>query len=522
MTKKRSVSHSALVKSLDRHPAMPAFLKSLPPRAAAIMFQRIGIGDATVLMAMVPAQTLLRTLDESIWKSPTPGMREGIDVSELIGWLEAWNDLGETFLLERLAAMSDDYLVLLLSCLIQVYSKTQHPEYEDVFDAFVEERPEDSERFGPFDVLIAAEPRDVVRATLHSLWADAPERLLRILGRLHHAPGTPGTYRGWTTTALDVEFERQAFREAHGYVSVEGARAFLATAESVTPREIAAMSEYDPETRRHLLRMGNPTHAENPVTAAADTAHAEEETDGSPENVSPAAESLDALRSLLENAELLEPVSSQLLLTGTQSSEPELAVQLRRLAGEDSESFQSRARELAYLANVLKVSVRVQDTALTDHEAKDAAFAACNLGIELAQPLDARHLHDAEPGLIRMFLFGWHALRVIPQHVATAFEQAFNRHAKWRAWLREEVAVGLRDLTIAVKARHWGDARDAVVFLTIAFDTSTCRAILPLLDEIPRYSLLLETGKRPDAARWIASKRDLDRLGQLLAQISVR
>ena len=77
MTKKRSVSHSALVKSLDRHPAMPALLKNLPPRAAAIMFQRIGIVDATDLMAMVPAQTLLRTLDESIWKSPTPGVREG-------------------------------------------------------------------------------------------------------------------------------------------------------------------------------------------------------------------------------------------------------------------------------------------------------------------------------------------------------------------------------------------------------------------------------------------------------------
>ena len=387
--------------------------------------------------------------------------------------------------------------VLLLSCLVQVHSETQHPEYGEVLDAFVEEGAEDdSERFGPFDVLIAAEDRDVVRAMLHSLWADAPERALRILGRLNHAPGTPGTYRGWTTTALDVEFERQVFREAHGYVSVEGARAFLATAGTMTPREIAAMSEYDPETRRHLLRMDNPTHAENPVTKEADTAHAEEVVDESPENASRAAESLDALRSLLENAELLEPVSPQLLLTGTESSEPQLAVQLRTFAGEDSESFQLRAREFAYLANVLKVSARVQAMELTDHEAKDAAFAACNLGIELAQPLDARHLHDAEPGLIRMFLFGWHALRVIPQRVATAFEQAFNRHAKRRAWLREEVGVGLKDLNIAVKAHHWGDARDAVVFLTIAFDTPTCRAILPLLDEIPRYSLLLETGKR--------------------------
>jgi len=85
-----------------------------------MLFQRIGIADAAEFMAMVPADTLLRTLDESIWKSPRPGARESVDVEELIEWLETWHDIGEAFMFERLAAMSDDYLLLLLSCLLRV------------------------------------------------------------------------------------------------------------------------------------------------------------------------------------------------------------------------------------------------------------------------------------------------------------------------------------------------------------------------------------------------------------------
>ena len=136
MPKQRRISHSRVLKTLDRHPAMPALLRSMAPRAVATLFQRIGISETTELMTLVPAQTLLPALDESIWKSPRPGTRELIDVKELAEWLEAWHDIGETFLLGRLEAMSDEYLVLLLATALRVNSETQHPEYGDVFDAF--------------------------------------------------------------------------------------------------------------------------------------------------------------------------------------------------------------------------------------------------------------------------------------------------------------------------------------------------------------------------------------------------
>ena len=500
---------------------MPALLQRMAPRTTAVLFQRIGIYDAAELMTLVPAGKLLRTLDESIWKSPRPGARERVDVDELIEWLQTWHDIGESFLLERLDAMSDDYLVLLLSYLIRVDTETQqHPEYGEVFDAFVEERPEDGERFGPFDVrMLQGDHADVTRATLHALWLEAPERLLRVFGRLSHAQCDPAAQRGWITTSLDVEFERQSFREAQGYVAADGARAFLAFAAGLTLEQIRALSHYDLETRRHLDQFGNAVAAASPVNTSEPQSASEEQAPvgSEPATQEPVrAESIDALQALLEDAELLEPVAEQLRLTGAISDEPPLTQQLRELAAADETSFQARGRELAYLANVLKTAASVADAALSDEQAKAAAFAICNLGVEL-EP-DAMAWHE-EPGLIRAFLFGWSALRRIPEHTVAALQQAA---AGLTSWIGDEAGVGIADLQAALAARNWQDARNAMVFLSIAFDTASCRAIAALLDEIPRYSALLEGSKQPEAARWISSKTDLEHIAMLLANVALK
>jgi len=393
----------------------------------------------------------------------------------------------------------------------------QHREDGDEFDAFAEEWPDEGERFGPFDVrVLRVQYLDVARATVHALWAQAPQRLLRLLGRMSHATGEPATHRSWATTALDVEFERQSFREAQGYVSAAGARAFLAYAAGLTFEQVHAIAEYDVETCRHLARIGIQAGVASPVhEPRADPEH-EASSAAESEPISSAGESLGALRALLEEAELLEPVCEQLRLAGPKhSSEPTLTVQLRRLAAEDPASFHERARELAYLANVLKAGVCVQDEVLSDEHAKDAAFAVCNLGAELA-PASDDYL-QGEPGLIRVFLFGWCVLRLIPQRAVAALRDAAGDLG---SWLRDEANVGLGDLQVAVAAANWADAREAAVFLSIAFDTAICRAIGPLLDEIPRYSLLLEGARRPDEARWIASKADLDRIAALLANVA--
>ncbi|MBC7982554.1 MAG: hypothetical protein H7Y02_01740 [Candidatus Obscuribacterales bacterium] len=526
MTKKHVVSQSRLLKTLDHHPAMPALLKKLPPRAAAMLFQRIGINDAAELMTMIPAESLLRALDESIWKSPRPGKPERVDVTELVEWLETWNDIGEAFLVERLAAMSDEYLVLLLACVIRVNSETLNPEYDDVSDAFVEEGLDESQRFAAFIVRpINEEHRYTVLTTLNALWIDAPERMLRLLNRLSITPDTFEAHRGWTTTALDVEFERRSFREAHGYVSADDARAFLSHAVSLTPQQILAMSAYDAQTGRHLAAIGGVAGATNPVHAMPELDRAVDNDAASPGDlvaVSSFDREIPVLLSLLQSAELLEANDAPSLLTSTKDSEePVLVAQLRRLAGEDIESYQRRTQELAYLATVLIAAISVNSAALSDQDAKDAAFATCCLGFDFAQSHGVGGL-QSEPGLVRLFMLGWRALSLTSQHVVQAFELAFASDATLQSWIREEANVGLRDLCAAIDERRFDDARDAVIFLSIAFDTATCRAIVPLLDELPRYSLLMEGGKRPEEARWIESKKDVDRIRSLLAALSLK
>src|SRR5262245_17463908 len=152
MTNRRIVSQSRLIRSLDRHPAMPDLLRRLPPRAAATLIQRVGVSDAAELMTMLPAESLLRAMDEAIWTRERPGAGEQVDAEVLLEWLETWNDIGESFLLERLAAMSDEYLVLLLSRVMTV--DIPNPEYREDFATFFEAGFDDRERFGQFIVSV--------------------------------------------------------------------------------------------------------------------------------------------------------------------------------------------------------------------------------------------------------------------------------------------------------------------------------------------------------------------------------
>lgn len=112
-----------------------------------------------------------------------------------------------------------------------------------------------------------------------------------------------------------------------------------------------------------------------------------------------------------------------------------------------------------------------------------------------------------EPGLIRYFMLGSRALAALRHHVAPAFEAATERMPP--SWLRDEVESGLRDLRTALAKRAFAEARECVIFLSIAFDSGACQAITRLLDEIPRDG----------TSRWIASTRDLDRTAAVLDEL---
>jgi hypothetical protein len=358
---------------------------------------------------------------------------------------------------------------------------------------------------------------------LNALWLDSPERVTLVLDRLATTPDTEDRHRGWATTLLDVEFDRRSFREAHGYVSHSDAHAFLAYADSLLPQDILDISEYDEHTQRHFDVLARKRSVANPIFRAE-----EEHIDGLQDDTgselvlqsSPDSE-MSALLSALRTVELLESNEAPLLLmTSTISEEPFLVINLRRLAIEDSAIFEQRTQELAYLANVLLAAGSADDQ-LSDKDAKDAALSTCCLGYELSLDAAADDLQK-DPALIRAFLLGRHTVNRIPQQVVRAFEAAIATTDIEQSWLRGEASLAVRDLRTAIAGRNFVDAREAVILLSIVFDTATCRAIAPLLDAMPRYSLLLEDGKRASDVTWINAKRDLDRIDSLLAAIRLR
>src|SRR6185436_276948 len=113
-----------------------------------------------------------------------------------------------------------------------------------------------------------------------------------------------------------------------------------------------------------------------------------------------------------------------------------LAVELRRLADENTDSFHARARELAYLANVLRHVPNGIDP-LNESDSREAAFAICSLGLELATGTRADEL-DNEPGLVRSFLRGWSALGSIRDRVLGAFARGLSRGSMLAPSLQSE------------------------------------------------------------------------------------
>jgi hypothetical protein len=151
---------------------------------------------------------------------------------------------------------------------------------------------------------------------------------------------------------------------------------------------------------------------------------------------------------------------------------------------------------------------------LRDNDAREAAFAICNLGLELATSTRADELRT-EPGLIRSFLRGWNALTCTRGRVVGTFASALSRSAL-APWLQAEASAGLADLRRALEESQFEAAREAAIFMSIVFDSRFCHAIAPLLNTIPRFSTLLDGSNSSQQARWIMSKADLQLIERLL------
>ena len=513
-TKQVSRETRSLLAVLD-DPALPALIESLPARDLAQLCQRIGVGDAVHVMALAPAERLIQALDTSVWKTPRPGLSEVFDARELVEWVQAWLIIGEKFTAERLAAVPDADLTLYLSQLatvttVAMWGFERSTEIGDLDRIYASSDHETT--YGPYMASARrAEDWETLRGALDTLWSDAPERLLHLFGQLSGDESMLAPQRYRESSNDDIASARERGRENRGYVTASGARAFLGLARS-PPKELAALSEYDLETRRHLAGLARDSHGDSNVVALRDD-------DDDDEAGAPAR----ALHTALEEAGLLEPRPTRLLLAHeTTSRKLSIVKLLEALAEEDAVEFDARGRELAYLGSVLLAGIAVDGAVLSPAAARDAVLATCNLGLETIASDGERVRIDSEPGLVRLFLVGLSVVSVLPGRVTEAFGQRLETLKKaspepLHEWLVEQAEVSVADLREAVGKGHFEAAREAAMALCFVFEPRACRAVVPLLDELPRLAIGDKGG-----ATWIDSVTAIASAEELLRGIAAR
>jgi hypothetical protein len=506
----RQVSGETLsVRAILDSPALPALIQSLPARDLARLCSRIGIGDAMQIMALAPAERLVAALEASVWKTPRPGVSEVFDPRELVEWIWAWLDIGETFTAQRLAAVPDENLMLYLSQLAIVttgamWGFERSTEIEDLDRIYAPSYDETA--YGPYVVSARRqEDWETLRGSLDAMWSDAPPRLLHLLSQLVGDESMVAPQRNRESAIDDVVSARDSSRERSGYVTANGARAFLRQAKNPIEK-LAGMSAYDLETRRHLAGLADEFHD-------ADTASAPAEV--------PQPGQLAVLHAALEEAGLLEPPPERLLLAHEASAKRLPIVKLlQSLAETDMPQFDSRGRELAYLGSVLIAGITVDATALNTAQTRDAVLATCNLGLEMLEAQGERVRIESEPGLVRLFLLGFNVLSLLPGKVAGSFVRRLTRLRRvstgpLHEWLVEQAEVFVADLNEAVRKNDFAAAREATTALGFVFNPRACRAVLPLLDELPRVASADGKG-----ATWIDSAAALTRAMDLLRVIA--
>jgi len=514
-TKQVSGESRSLLAVLD-DPALPALIQSLPARDLAQLCRRIGIGDAVHIMALAPAERLIQALEASVWKTPRRGVSEIFDSRELVEWVEAWLGIGDKFTAERLAAVPDEDLTLYLSQLatvttVAMWGFERSTEIGDLERIYA---PSDHETaYGPYVVSARSqEDWEALRGALDAMWSEAPERLMHLFGQLSGDESMLAPQRHRESSNDDVASARERARESRGHVTASGARAFLGLARSPL-KELAALSEYDLETRRHLARLAGDTQGDCNVAAP----------NAGDDDCDDAAAPIRALHTALEEAGLLEPPPARLLLAHeTASKQLPIVRLLEALAEDDAAEFDARGRELAYLSGVLIAGIAVDGAALSPTQARDAVLATCNLGLETLASNGERVRIDSEPGLVRLFLVGLGVLSVLPGRVTESFGQRLKTLKKpslepLHEWLVEQAEVSVADLREAVGKGDFEAAREAALALCFVFEPRACRAVVPLLDELPR----LGTGDN-GAATWINSVAAIASADELLRGIAAR
>jgi len=354
-----------LLRQLLEDPELAPALRALPAPALRQVILRVGLEDAGELVALSSLEQLREVFDEDLWQSARPGEDEAFDATRFVVWLEVLLEGGEAFVADRLAELSEDFLVFAVSRLVRVLDLAvvtawaTDPSEADRLDTIVETQP--CQELDEYLMLSRTEwGWDAVLTTLLALDERHPELLRAVLSRCaaatHDEVGSAEmlhvVLRGEEVLLEDARAERDERRAERGYVSPADARAFLALA-----RTVPASREDDPITRAYFRELKR-----------VDAAHPAAARTAAPQSL--------PVRQLLAEAGVEVEVAEMAPAAGGLFRQT-----LAELHEHDPRAHQRVMEELAYLANVLVAGDTSAAHSWRPVEAAERVLELCDEGL---------------------------------------------------------------------------------------------------------------------------------------------
>jgi hypothetical protein len=256
---RRPLDESLLGKMLE-DPGLVPRLRALPVPVLRQAILRVGLEDAGELIALASLDQLRGLFDEDLWHCERPGQDEEFDACRFVVWLEVLLEAGDAFVADRLAELSEDFLVFAFAQILRVLDTAMvAASIADADEAGLIDKVLDSQICQELDeYLIVSRVEsgwDALWVTVLALDARHPELLRAVLHRCwlatrEQAERAGGLYAGLSGEEFLLEnarAEREERRARRGYVSPADARAFL----NLT-RRVSDSLEPDPITRAYF------------------------------------------------------------------------------------------------------------------------------------------------------------------------------------------------------------------------------------------------------------------------------
>ncbi len=509
----RTKPSSQLLAQLIDLPSLPALVPQLKTPTLTRIIDSVGIDDAGPIVALTTTHQLRRVFDETLWKRLAPGVRERLSPEEFVRWLDVLNEQGQAFVAERLEALGVQFLASQLALVIEVQDKDMVYNPDDVV-------LDEAEDFGSHKVIAKVpEDWDILRTALAALHTDFPRFLERVLDQCTASWATFGPERAYVTALEDESADRDARREAEGYVTPDTASAFLSEARVTGIEDLVLDDDYDIVTRRFF--------ASNAAAVV----------DPEIEDLPPVDEAeFEALDFMLREAEVVDP---RFQLSGpTTAARSLIRDALDRLESNSPDVFGARLRELVYISNVLVVGTQDPTSRLTEVEAAHAALDICNIGAGYwdRAGLPTEDLVNEAPGLIRAFRIGWHVLQRIPprsaRHLVDVLRAPTVRaRLEEKEWILSEVDTAIADLVNRIDLARFADVDDTLSFVSLVVEAEAIAKLKVVMNPFPRIPLDVEQvvedvpgkPKRERVAvrtRAIAKIEDLQEIDDFLATLA--